>query len=382
MRRIEFLKKLSFTALLVAGIRNEVGAESASVVKDSSTSSFDVLPTYSMYDAEEVTSSLIVKIFKTGMDLDYFLELFATELQSLYPFEEISKVTSYHTLYFASIRCEVVCHLTMMLIRVWQNLCLSYGLEGYDKKELESDSVQIQNGILEFGKKFKVGDIDHFIKDSGETGEIQSTWTCLVSWFGSQKNESIISYPLILNVTEKWSEVEGSVGTPRYNESFVSEILAFTNMFLFQLDSIKARWHQYAVRYYYLNFAQTKFENHQREFQKSKKMIKTDAVFLNGSLSLESAIRTIKDRAFQMQSGVYHDLDRQNQQMVVSTLVQVIEQISSATRGEKDICKRLKLSDHYGGIITVSTAAMATYSLSVLEDALAILQIERKLHFP
>ncbi|MCW7493535.1 hypothetical protein ND861_12875 [Leptospira sp. 2 VSF19] len=383
MRRIEFLKNLSFTALLVAGIRNEIEAVSVPTHTSSLKKPPESISPYPMNVAEEITSSIISKIDKVGMELDFFLDMFAKELQTLYPFENNSKISNYRELYLASARSEVVFQLTILLVKVWQNLCLQYGLDGYDKKQLAIDSIQIQNAIIRFGKKFKVGEVDPFvIEDSNKSFPMRSSITCSVLWFGSQKKESIVSDTLAINVIKIGKEIKDLEGSSEYNQSFVSQLLAFTNQILFDLDSLRARWHQYSVRFYYLDFAQTKFENQQKMLSNADDRNKADISFLIQSLSLESAIRTIKERAFHMQSGVYHNLDRQNQQMVVSTLVQIVDQISNATRGKIDVIKRLRLVNQYGGIITVSTAAMATDSLPVLEEAILLLQKERKLHFP
>lgn len=382
MLRIEFLKRLSFTTLLVAGIHRQVGAESTKAVVFPPKSTTDFLPTFPMNLAEEITSSIISKIYQAEMDLDLFLKLFAEEILDRYPYDGDSKVSNYKQLYFLSIRSEVIFQLVIELVKVWQTLCFQHGLESYGKKELESDSIQIQNAILTLGNQFKIGDIPHFILERAEDSEwMQSKATYLVSWFGIEKAELIASDPISLEIRKFWNQGPGSENVVEYNRSVVSEMLNFTERLLSGLDARRAKWHQYAVKFYYLDFAQNRFVNKQNLNKNTKKMVKKDSDFLIRSLSFESAIRTIKERAFFMQSGVYHSSDRQNQQMVVSSLVHVLSQIANKPAKASEIHKKLRLVNGYGGILSISTAAMASDSLPILEDALRILQKERKLYF-
>lgn len=378
MLRIEFIKKLSFTALLIAGIRSQVGGEPTKDVTSSSKFGLSIFPTYPMAHADEIITSIVSKIYQTGMELDFFLNLFTEELKIRFPFEENTKVSNYRQLYAASIRCEVAHKLVVTLVRVWQNLCLQFGLEFYGREELEADSIQIQNSILSFGNRFAIGDKPQFFRGTSETTDWNSNQVSfLVPWFGQEKTESILidSYPI--DIEKVWKSFENSGNTTDYNQSVVSEILEFTDRLIEKMVFFSAKLHQYSVRFYYLEFVQNEFEKIQK-----KKVNTKDDYFWVRSISLESAVKSIKERAFHMQSGVYHLLDRQNQQMTVSSLIRLIDQISSAAGGGKDLCKRLKLADDFGGILTVSTADTASQALPVLEDAIRTLQKERKLNFP
>lgn len=378
MLRIEFIKKLSFTALLVSGIRSQVGGEPAKDVSSASKFGLNFFPTYPMAHADEIITSIVSKIYHTEMELDFFLNLFTEELKTRFPFEENTKVSNYKQLYSATICCEVVHKLVVTLVRVWQNLCLQFGLEFYGREELEADSIQIQNSILSFGNSFAIGDKPQFFRGTGETTDWNSNQVSfLVPWFGQEKTESILIDSYTIDIEKVWKSFENSGNTSDYNQSVVSEILEFTDRLIDKMVFFSARLHQYSVRFYYLEFVQNEFEKIQKKKVKTK-----DDYFWVRSISLESAIKSIKERAFHMQSGVCHLLDRQNQQMTVSSLIRVIDQISSASGGVKDVCKRLKLANDFGGILTVSTADTASQALPVLENAIRTLQKERNLNFP
>ncbi|TGL40330.1 hypothetical protein [Leptospira perdikensis] len=383
MQRIDFLKKLSFTALLVAGIRMELSSEPSQGSTSNQNQQVDLLPTYPMDEAEKITEVIVTKVYKEGMELDTFLKLFAEELKTRFPFVENSKTSNYHSLYSVAVRSEILFRLIIILVEVWQNLCLQFGLEGYDQKEFESDSIQIQDWIESLGKEFKIGESPHFfLKTKGDWEWLPSKVQYLVPWFGTQKTESIQFFPLSLEVHQVWEDVSSFKNKLEYNQNIISEVLRILDILLFRLHMNRAIWHQYAVRFYYLNFVEKKYSNKQSKKNQKVQNRNTLDLFAIRFTSFESAIRTIQERAFHMQSGVYHAMNRQNQQMVVSSLVQVIGQISVVTGGDQDVCKRLRLANHYGGILSVSTAAMATESLPILEDALQILQKERKLYFP
>lgn len=377
MLRIDFLKKLSFTALLVAGIRNQVASEPRRVPTSKQNAPVGFLPYYPMDAVEEITSSIVAKIYQTGMEFDLFLKLFAEELLNRYPFDQKRETSSYKQLYFASIRSEVVFQISIVSIEVWRNLCLRYGLESYSKQDLESDSDQIQNGILEFGNKFSMGEIPHFALERPERlGSGRSKVSFFVNWFGTKKEELVFYDPTFLSIEKEGSESPQADKSIDGNQAFVSVTLDFLQNLLYRLDFFRASWHQYAVRFYYLSFVEKELENQIIKEKNPKAYLWVRYV------ALESAVQTVKERAFHMQSGVYHAIDRQQQQMVVSSLVQVIGQISVATGGDKDVSKRLRFINDYGGILTVSTAGTATESLPLIEDALRVLQKERKLYFP
>ncbi|TGK79138.1 hypothetical protein EHQ24_16455 [Leptospira noumeaensis] len=382
MQRIDFLKKLSFTTLLVAGIRNQTASE-PNLRPISENAHKDQLPTYPMAGAEKIKKEIVRKIYKEGMELDTFLKLFSEELKTQFPVLENTDTSTYRSLYCASIRSEVLILLVITLVEVWQNLCLQFGLKGYGKKEFESDSIQIQNSILSLGEKLKIGNHPHFFLKTKEDlpwGPLKVDY--LVPWFGSKKTESIQFFPLPLGIDFELEETNSSQNSPDTTYDWINSVLSILNQFLSRLKMNRAIWHQYSVRFYFLNFAEREFlknQNQRNGITKNQKSL--DLLGIRYS-SFVSAIQTIKERAFHMQSGVYHGMDRQNQQMVVSSLVQVIGQISIVTGGDKDVCKRLRLANHYGGILTVSTAAMARESLPLIDDALSVLQKERKVYFP
>lgn len=383
MLRIEFIKKLSFTALLVSGIRSQVGGEPAKDVTSASKFGLNFFPTYPMALADEIITSIVSKIYHTEMELDFFLNLFTEELKTRFPFEENTKVSNYKQLYYASICCEVAHKLVVTLVRVWQNLCLQFGLEFYGREELEADSIQIQNSILSFGNRFAIGDKPQFFRGTDETTDWNSNQVSfLVPWFGQEKTESILIDSFPIDIEKIWKPFENLGNTTDCNQSVVSEILEFTHKLIDKMGFFSARLHQYSVRFYYLEFVQNEFEKIQRTKIQKKKVKTKDDYFWVRSISLESAIKSIKERAFHMQSGVYHLLDRQNQQMTVSSLIRVIDQISLASGGVKEVSKRLKLANDFGSILTVSTADTASHALPVLEDAIRTLQKERKLNFP
>ncbi|MCW7468442.1 hypothetical protein [Leptospira kanakyensis] len=382
MLRIDFLKKLSFTALLVAGIRTQTASE-PNLRQISENALVDILPTYPMAEAEKIKREIVTKIYKEGMELDSFLKLFSEELKIQFPVLENSNTSTYRTLYYVSIRSEVLFLLVITLVEVWQNLCLQFGLEGYGKKEFESDSIQIQNGFYSLGEKLKVGDNPHFfIRTKEKSVWLPSKVDFLVSWFGSKKTESIQFFPLPLGMNFESEESNSSQNSQETNHNSIHSVLSILNQMLSHLKMNRALWHQYSVRFYYFDFAEREYlkkQNQRKGITKNQKSL--DLLTIRYS-SFASAIQTIKERAFHMQSGVYHGMDRQNQQMVVSSLVKVVGQISLATGGDADVCKRLRLANHYGGILSVSTAAMAKESLSLIDDALSVLQKERKVYFP
>ncbi|PJZ44542.1 hypothetical protein [Leptospira brenneri] len=379
MQRLDFLKKLSFSALVVAGVHSQIRSETTKTAASQPKTLPNFLSTYPMDAAEEITTSIVRKIFKPDIELDSFLELFAEELNLRYPFDEKRKSSSYRELYFASIRSEVVFQISVIIVEVWRNLCLQIGLEYYTLQELESDSKQIQNDILEFGNKFRLGEIPHFILENPERlGLGRSKVSFFVTWFGTKKEEILFYDPTPLQMKKEWRQYLREDNSMDNHQVFLLVSLEFLENLLSRLAFFQANWHQYVVRFYYLSFVEKELEN-QTKIEKKKK---TKFPLWIRYVTSESAVQTIKERAFHMQSGVYHAIDRQHQQMVVSSLVQVIGQVSVATGGDKDVCKKLRFVNEYGGIVTVSTAANATDSLPLIEDALRILQKERKLYFP
>ncbi|EKJ86361.1 hypothetical protein CLV96_3657 [Leptospira meyeri] len=381
MLRIEFLKRISLTAILVAAVNVPEGKEPKKV--SNGTKGLLEIPLYPMSVADEILLSITNKIFQSGMEFDSFLILFSSELKNLYPYDENAKTLTYKDLYCASIRCEILFCLANVILKVWQNLCLQFGFEGYGTKEFESDTIQIQEWIISLGNQFKMGGTPHFsLKTKEDQNGSQTKVNFFVPWFGNLKTETIQFFPLSLEIHKVWKEAAAFKNQIEFNQNIVSEVLRILNLLLYRMNGAQARWHQYSVRFYYLNFVEQEFEqkqnkkNQEIQNQNSKSLVSVRGV------SLESAVRTIKERAFHMQSGVYHEMDRQNQQMVVSSLIHVMDQISESIDGEKEITKKLRLVHKYGGIISVSTAASARDSLSVIEDALFLLQKERRLHFP
>ncbi|MCW7487720.1 hypothetical protein [Leptospira meyeri] len=381
MLRIEFLKRISLTAILVAAVNVPEGKEPKKV--SNGAKGLLEIPLYPMSVADEILLSITNKIFQSGMEFDSFLILFSSELQNLYPYDEKAKTLTYKDLYCASIRCEIVFSLANMILKVWQNLCLQFGLEGYDTKEFESDTTQIQEWIISLGNQFKIGETPHFfLKTKEEPNWLQTKVNVLVPWFGNLKTETIQFFPLTLEIHKVWKESAAYKNQIEFNQNIVSEVLRILNLLLYRMNAGQARWHQYSVRFYYLNFVEQEFEKKQNKKTPEIQNGNSKSFVSVRDVSLESAVRTIKERAFHMQSGVYHGMDRQNQQMVVSSLIHVMDQISESIDGEKEITKKLRLVHKYGGIISVSTAASARDSLPVLEDALFLLQKERRLHFP
>lgn len=380
MLRIEFLKRISLTAILVATVNKTVGQEPK---KDANgTKGLLEIPLYPMSAADEVLLSITNKIYQSGMEFDSFLVLFLSELQSLYPYDEKAKKLTYKDLYFASIRCEILFCFVSVILKVWQNLCLQIGLEGYGKNEFESDSAKIQDWIISLGKQFKIGDTPHFfLKTKVETDSVATKVNVSLPWFGTIKTEIIQFFPLSLEIHRVWKEAVFK-NPIEFNRNIVTEVLRILTLLGSRVNANQARWHQYAVRFYYLDFVEKEFEKKQNKKNPESQTENSKSLFFVRDLSLESAIHTIKERAFHMQSGVYHEMDRQNQQMVVSSLIHVMDQISEGVNGNKEITKKLRLVHQYGGIISVSTAASARDSLPVLEDALLQLQKERRLHFP
>lgn len=118
MLRIEFLKRISLTAVLVATVNKTEGKEPK---KDSNgTKDLLEIPLYPMSVADEILLSITNKIYQSGMEFDSFLVLFSSELQSLYPYDEKAKALTYKDLYFASIRCEIVFCFVSVILKVWQ----------------------------------------------------------------------------------------------------------------------------------------------------------------------------------------------------------------------------------------------------------------------
>jgi hypothetical protein len=128
-----------------------------------------------------------------------------------------------------------------------------------------------------------------------------------------------------------------------------------------------------------MDFAQRRYETKKRINQPRP----NPTIYQNliRSYSFESALKTIQNRAYHMQSGVYHYKDRQSQQMVVSSLFLMMKDLGKITRGDKNLLRNLKLETPYGGIITVSTGMFAKESLKTLEDGILFLKEERKKFF-
>lgn len=380
--RIEFLKRISVTALLVTAIRTPMVAKTKGNLKRG-PKKLPEIPVYPMSATDEILFTLANKVYRDGMEFDTFLKMVSFELQTLYPVDLTKENFTYKDLYFVSIRSEVVFQLVVKLVEVWQNLCIQFGLEDYQKNELEKDSLKIQDWILSLGDEFKVGETPYFFLNTKEDlNWIPSKNIFAVPWLGSHKEEVIQFFPLPLEFQNVSNDSKLYNSTLEYKRNTIYEILSVLSLLLYRLQTNLALWHQYTVRFYYLNFVDQYLSKIQTQNEPKEKNKFTKNLFLIRSVSVESAIRTIKERAFHMQSGVYHAIDRQNQQMVVSSLIQTIGQVSVATGGDKDLCKRLRLVNRYGGNLTLSTAATATGSLPFLEDALEVLQKERKLYFP
>lgn len=279
MLRIEFLKRISLTAVLVATVNKTEGKEPK---KDSNgTKGLLEIPLYPMSAADEVLLSITNKIYQPGMEFDSFLVLFSSELQSLYPYDEKSKTLTYKDLYFASIRNEIVFCFVGVIVKLWQNLCLQFGLEGYGKNEFESDSAKIQGWIISLGNQFKMGDTPHFfLKTKEDTDWIASKVNASLPWFGTIKTETIQFFPLSLEMHIVWKEVAAFKNPIEFNQNIVSEVLRILTLLGYRVNANQARWHQYAVRYYYLNFVEKEFERKQNKKIQRVKMETQRVCFL------------------------------------------------------------------------------------------------------
>ncbi|EOQ88733.1 hypothetical protein LEP1GSC202_2775 [Leptospira yanagawae serovar Saopaulo str. Sao Paulo = ATCC 700523] len=370
MQRSEFLSRISLTALLVSGIRQNLEAKKTKEKSNLNDLQFEI-PYYPIERTSEIISSILSKLSTGEIELNLFLDSFAKELELRFPLKQKNKISSYNELYSYSVKIEIVCELTSVLIGIWQNLCIQIGLYGYQIEDFKTDSKSIKTSMIGFGKKmnnFKIPIISD-LRSKGKWWD-QSEMILRLPWFGGIKSEKIISNKM--NLEQIFDLDLKQIKNSNQSEfSFISiEFFQHTKNLQYQIDRIRARWHQYAVRFYYMAFVQKKY----------KLVTSNPIVYQNliRSYGFESAIKTIQNRAFHMQSGIYHYLDRQSQQMVVSSLVLMLKDLGKSTGGDKNLFRILKLENSYGGIISVSTGMSAMETFKNLEEGILYLKEERK----
>ncbi len=379
MQRIQFLSRMSLTALLVSGIRQNLFAKKTSVTSYQDTIDFEI-PNYPIERTNEILSSIQSKVYIAGMELSLFLDTFAKELELRFPLQDKNKISSYQDLYSFSIKMEILSELTLLLIGLWENLCIQIGLDGYKIEDFKTDSQTIKTAMIGFGKKIQNRKIPTVLGlRSNEKWWIPMDVSLRLPWFGGIKTEKIISNKIYMDQIF-------SLDPEQFKESNRSEFSLDTTEFFHQtkdlqynIEGVRARWHQYAVRFYYMDFAQRQYQTKKRINQ-----LQTNPTIYQNlirSYSFESALKTIQNRAFHMQSSVYHYQDRQYQQMVVSSLVLMMKDLGKITRGDENLLRNLKLENPDGGIITVSTGMFAKDSLKYLEDGILFLKEERKKFF-
>lgn len=152
MQRKEFISRISLTALLLSGFRNELKANSKKDESTNSTSEFEI-PTYPMDRVSDILSDISSKIYYVNIELEEFLDTFAQELELRFPLKKQKPITSYQKLYFLCLRMEIISELTILILGIWQNLSLRIGLDGYSKEEFFSDSETIKNAMIRFGSE-------------------------------------------------------------------------------------------------------------------------------------------------------------------------------------------------------------------------------------
>ncbi|TGL70744.1 hypothetical protein [Leptospira jelokensis] len=379
MQRIEFLSRISLTALLVSGIRQNLDAKKTNLTSDQNVFEFEIA-NYPIDRTKEILSSILAEVNKGEIEFNLFLDSFAKELEVRFPLQDKNKISSYKELYSFSIKMEILCELTIMLIGIWQNLCIQIGFDGYQIRDFKTDSNTIKNAMIGFGNKIQ----NHKIPMILEHQTKKISWkpfkiSLRLPWFGGIKTEKLISYTIdleqIFGLDPK--QIKGS------NQSEISlrttEFFSHTTNLINLVDGIRARWHQYAVRFYYMEYAQRKYESWQN--LKMRNSHHKHYQNLIRSYSFESAMETIQNRAYHMQSGVYHSIDRQSQQMVVSSLVLMMKDLGKWIGVDRNLFRTLKLENSYGGIISVSTGMSAIDSLKNLEQGIRFLKEERKKFF-
>lgn len=376
MQRNEFLSRITATALLVSGIRQNIWAQKAKVSSNQDGIDFE-LPHYPIERTDEILSSIQSKVFIAGMELNLYLDSFLKELELRFPLQDKNQITSYQELYSFSITTEILCELTIKVIGLWENLCIQIGLDGYTIEDFKKDSETIKTSMIDFGKKIQNRKIPILLGRSSN----EKWWNPLevyihLPWFGGTKTEKIISTKIymdqIFNLEPELFKESNQCGFSQSTSDFFRNTKELQN----NLDRIRAKWHQYAVRFYYMDFAQREYET-----KKSINKLQTSPINYQNlirSYSFESALKTIQNRAYHMQSSVYHYEDRQTQQMVVSSLILMMKDLGDVTRSDKNLLQTLKLEDPSGSIITISTGMWAKDSLRYLEEGILFLKEERK----
>lgn len=338
------------------------------------------IPNYPIERTNEILSSIQSKMYTAEMDLNLFLDSFLKELELRFPLQEKNKISSYQELYSFSVKMEILCELTIMLIGIWENLCIQIGLDGYKIEDFKTDSETIKTSMIGFGKKIQ----NRKIPIVSGLRSNEKWWNPLevslrLPWFGGIKTEKMFSNKIYMDQIF-------SLDPTRFKTSNQSEFTLDTTEFFrqtkelqYNIDGIRSKWHQYAVRFYYMDFAQRRYETSKR----IKQLRPNPTIYQNliRSYSFESALKTIQNRAYHMQSGVYHYQDRQSQQMVVSSLFLMMKDLGKITGSDKNLLRNLKLENPNGGIITVSTGMFAKDSLKYLEDGILFLKEERKKFF-
>ncbi|MDF3819681.1 hypothetical protein P3G55_07210 [Leptospira sp. 96542] len=370
MQRIEFLSRISLTAILVSCFHKNLIAKKTKVNSNREDLHFEI-PYYPIERTSEILSSILAKVYTGDIELNLFLDSFAKELELRFPLKHKNKITSYQELYSFSVKMEILCELTIMLIGIWQNLCIQIGLDGYKIGDFKTDSETIKTTMIGFGKKIQNRKIPIFFGLRAK----EKWWNLLevslrLPWFGGIKTEKFISNQINLDQIFSLNPKKFQESTQSEFTLDSTEFFHYTKDLQYNIDGMRARWHQYAVRFYYMAFAQKKFKQFQSKPKAYQNLIR--------SYSFESGLETIQNRAYHMQSGVYHNIDRQSQQMVVSSIVMMMKDLGKITGSEKDLFRNLKLENSYGGIISVSTGMSAKYTFKNLQEGILFLKEERK----
>lgn len=376
MQRKEFISRISLTALLLSGFRNELKANSKKDESTNSTSEF-VIPTYPMDRVSDILSDICSKIYSVNIELEEFLDTFAQELELRFPLKKQKPITSYQKLYFLCLRMEIISELTILIIGIWQNLSLRIGLDGYSKEEFFSDSETIKNAMIRFGSENQTYYFSLFL-DKGKENHVSTPFQLDLSlpWLGGDQKESIFANFSPMEFVFSLEPAEFSKSMDHRFQMDLYGFLDHTQRFQFQLEGARARWHQYVVRYSYMSDLQYKFET-KRELKDTQSSVSALPIFLR-YYGFESAMNTIQERAYHMQSGVYHFLDRQSQQMVVSSLVIMMKNLNLRTNGNQKWMRSLRLENQDGSILSVSTMDLALQTYKSIEEGIHFLRQERK----
>lgn len=195
-------------------------------------------------------------------------------------------------------------------------------------------------------------------------------------WLGGDQKESIFANFSPMEFVFSLEPAEFSKSMDHRFQMDLYGFLDHTRRSQFQLEGTRARWHQYVVRYSYMSDLQYKFEM-KRELKDTQSSVSALPIFLR-YYGFESAMNTIQERAYHMQSGVYHFLDRQSQQMVVSSLVIMMKNLNLRTNGNQKWMRSLRLENQDGSILSVSTMDLAFQTYKSIEEGIHFLRQERK----